>query len=228
MFVKKEVLSFILLGVWLFSAACGVDGAVSDVLNPPVESKSPIARITTTETTVQQGQVVTLQGNASSDPQSSALTYLWELTEKPTGSASTLSSTTSAVISLTPDKGGYYTATLQVTNASSLASNVAALRVSVVKTGDNHPPVAVVGADQSVTAGDMAILTAAGSFDADGDGLEYSWALLSKPTDSTATISQNTSINSFLFTDIAGTYNIRLRVSDRIDFDDTFMKVTAN
>jgi hypothetical protein len=168
-----------------------------------------------------------LQGNSSSDPQSSALKYLWELTEKPTGSASALSSTTSAVISFTPDKGGYYTATLQVTNASSLASNVAAVRISVVKTGDNHPPVAVVGADQSVTAGDMAILTAVGSFDADGDGLEYSWALLSKPTDSTATISQNTSINAFLFTDIAGTYNIRLRASDRIDFDEKFMKVTA-
>ncbi len=212
----------------LFLVGCGVDSQVNELLNPAEPSKSPVAVIQASDTSVKVGSTITFKGNASTDPQSQDLTYAWLLSELPTGSASALSSATDAVVTLTLDVGGYYTVTLQVTNSGALKSNTAAVQVDATGTGSNHPPVAMAGADQSVTAGDLVILDASSSVDADQEDLTYIWTLLSAPATSEITgLSNASDIYSFLQTDVAGAYTVRLRVSDGIDTDEDFIIITA-
>jgi hypothetical protein len=220
-----------LLTLGLFGAltACGLDASVNNALNPPVDSKNPVAVLAPTSTTVQIGSVVLIDGRYSYDPQDAALTYAWTLAAKPNGSAAALSSATAPAVSLTADKGGYYTVTLQVTNSGELTSNVAVATIDAVGTGDNHPPVANAGADQTVTAGELAILDGSASYDPDGGNITYQWTLLLTPTDSAITaVSDATGVRGLLYTDEAGTYTARLRVSDGIDTDEDFITVTAN
>jgi hypothetical protein len=55
----------------------------------------------------------------------------------------------------------------------------------------NHPPVANAGSDQTVTAGDTVTLNGAGSSDADGDSLSYSWLQTAGRTVSFDSTAQN-------------------------------------
>jgi len=60
------------------------------------------------------GAPVVLDGTASSDPESVALTYLWAIEAAPTGSSAALSSTTAAQPTLTPDVDGTWLLSLTV------------------------------------------------------------------------------------------------------------------
>lgn len=108
-----------------------------DVKNkPPVANAGPdqIATIVT---------LVTLDGTGSSDPDNNLpLTYAW-IMSTPSGSTSTLSSTTAAKPTFTPDKIGDYVITLTVMDSLGLQSTVAD---SVTITVTNQPPVAAFSA----------------------------------------------------------------------------------
>jgi trimeric autotransporter adhesin len=73
---------------------------------------------------------VQLNGTASRDGNSDALTYLWTLTTRPAGSAATLSSTTDPQPRFVADVAGTYQATLLV-NDGTVSSNVATVTISV-------------------------------------------------------------------------------------------------
>ena len=85
--------------------------------------------------------------------------------------------------------------------------------ISVISTS-NTKPVANAGQDRTVNIGDLVSLDGTGSFDADNDPLTYNWTLLSKPDKSSAAL-YNTNLPQLSFVaDVAGTYKIRLIVSD--------------
>src|SRR6185436_6727617 len=68
------------------------------------------------------GSAVTLTGAASADPDASALSYRWAFLKKPSGSSSTLSSTSSVTPSFTADKEGMYIAQLIVNDTNTDSS----------------------------------------------------------------------------------------------------------
>jgi hypothetical protein len=75
--------------------------------------------------------------------------------------------------------------------------------------------VAVAGANQSVLLGAGSVkLNGSGSTDANGDSLNYQWTLVSRPSRSTAALSQATSVEPTFTPDALGAYLFSLVVSD--------------
>lgn len=80
----------------------------------------------------------------------------------------------------------------------------------------SSPPVAVAGPDQSIRAGGAAVLNGDQSFDDSTTSLNllYSWTLQSTPAGSQAVLSGADSVSPALNTDVAGTYEVALIVTD--------------
>jgi hypothetical protein len=160
---------------------------------------------------VMTNTVVTLDGSASSDANSDALTYRWTLTSKPSGSSATLSSITSARPTFNADAAGTYVASL-IVNDGLIDSNTAS--VSVTATRTNATPMANAGLTQNVVTGAVVTLDGSSSTDANGDPLTFSWSLTSKPAGSSATLSSANNIRPTFTADFAGTYIVSLTVND--------------
>ncbi|MFH1465213.1 MAG: MopE-related protein [Pseudomonadota bacterium] len=154
-----------------------------------------------------------LVGTGSFDPEGDALTYAWEVTAVPSGSART---TTDLITSSTdnpvfyPDIAGDYEFTLTV-NDGGTDSLPSTLTLTISERGSNADPVAAAGDDQSYsytstcTAGAYSTYTcpdcadydfsldATGSTDADDSLLLYSWAITGGSGSSYATLDDSTS-----------------------------------
>lgn len=81
----------------------------------------------------------------------------------------------------------------------------------------NTAPVARAGADQTVSATLVTSLDGSASSDADGDPITYAWSLASQPAGSTASLVDATAATPTFTPDAAGTYVLRLVVSDGTD-----------
>lgn len=86
-----------------------------------VAPRPPVATATA-QSPVVVGQLETLDGSASLDPDGNALTYSWSLTSVPSGSKATLGNTAAVKASFTPDIGGTYVAQLVVMDAYGVSS----------------------------------------------------------------------------------------------------------
>lgn len=211
----------------LAAAGCGIDQKIDEALNPPAQKERPVAEISVDSKQVKVNTQVTLDGTGSHDPQNRTLTYAWSLLEKPKGSAAALSSASDPVITFTPDKGGYYTVTLQLSNDAGKKSDLLTVRIDAVGTGENHPPIAMAGEDQTVTVSYVAVLDGTGSYDVDGEEITYTWALISKPGTSAIDVISYRDATAYIYPDVEGEYTLRLRVSDGVDIDEDFTVVTA-
>jgi len=158
--------------------------------------------------TITTGATVTLTGSGD-DPQGLPLTLTWALTAKPEGSTAVLSNNGAANPTFVGDKPGVYVAQLIVNNGS---RNSAPSTVTV--TTSNTPPVANPGPSQSVLPGRTVTLDGGGSFDANQDALSYSWSLISRPSDSAATLLASTTRQPAFVADSDGTYVVQLIVND--------------
>jgi beta propeller repeat protein len=172
---------------------------------PPVANAGP-------DQTVHAGSVVTLDGSSSSDPDGNyPLSYTWTVLSKPSGSAATLSDPTAVNPSFTADVTGDYTLSLTVTDSLGLASAADTVLVSTT----NTPPIADAGPDQALIAlGSTVQLDGNQSWDPDGDTIHYAWTLTSKPSGSTAVLSDAAIINPTFIADVQGTYEAQLVVDD--------------
>jgi len=79
---------------------------------------------------------------------------------------------------------------------------------------DNTAPLVSAGIDLNVITGSPVILDGSDSFDPDGDLIAYQWEFQSKPTDSSATLVNPTTVNPYFTPDVDGTYVISLTVND--------------
>ncbi len=112
---KKGITALVLISIVLI-----VFGSMSSLVsaapanNPPI----PLAGFSQVVNTK-----VTLDGTASHDPDNNlSLTYAWSIYSAPAGSTATLSSTTEAKPTFTPDKTGDYLFTFIVTDSLGLKS----------------------------------------------------------------------------------------------------------
>ena len=171
------------------------------------------------------GNLVTLDGSASSDANNDPLTYAWTLTSKPTGSAATLSSSTSVKPTFTADIAGTFVAKLVVNDGK---VNSVAVTTSITAAVLNIAPVANAGGIQNVVAGNLVTLDGSASSDANSDPLTYAWTLTSKPTGSASALSSSTSIKPTFTADTAGTYVATLIVNDgKVNSSPSTTSITA-
>ncbi|MBT8143303.1 MAG: thrombospondin type 3 repeat-containing protein, partial [Gammaproteobacteria bacterium] len=75
-------------------------------------------------------------------------------------------------------------------------------------------PVAVAGFDYTATVGDEVMLDARGSYDVDGDGLQYAWSLVGIPEDSLAEITRINGFDGVFTIDVPGLYIAEVTVTD--------------
>lgn len=150
-----------------------------------------------------------------------------------------LTATTSGV-TLFADKGGYYTVTLTVTETANVAqggttgttttqattSRLVSTRINVMGYGGNHPPVAVAKAASA--AKDIVALSAADSYDVDGQPLSYSWKIMSQVSiPGEAELRNANSVSAYLINWVqpSQTYLVTLHVSDGVDYDEAVLQV---
>lgn len=218
------------VGVYQFRLTVS-DGALSSA---PVESTltvrrtntAPVARASAVTPSTVVGQVVTLDGSASSDDDRDLITYSWALVSRPTGSLATLSGFASARPSFVADKAGQYVASLTVNDGR---VNSPAVNVTVQAGVNNVAPVAKIDPVPAVLVGNTVILSGVNSYDANGDNLRFNWDFASVPPGSklSALTSNNTVRPSFV-PDLGGDYLIRLTVNDgTLESASEFVRVNA-
>jgi hypothetical protein len=141
---------------------------------------------------------IQLDGSGSTDPEGTLLTFSWELTGAPPTSALTtddIFDPTDESPYFYADVAGSYTFTLVVSDGGA-ESMPDSLTITVLERGSNSDPVAAAGADQTISGTSTCTpisygasfdcdecssytfaLDAAGSSDADGDQMSYSWTV---------------------------------------------------
>lgn len=174
------------------------------------------------------GNVATMDGSASSDPDGDTLTYEWMLKSVPVGSAITsgsLSGAATDTMTFTPDVAGAYGFKLRVFDGVQYDSDWA-----YVVAAENNPPVADGGPNQTVGVSTPVTLDGTGSSDADGDTLSYTWSFKTKPGGSALVNDDITNrfTDTASFTpDVTGAWRIRLTVDDGTVSDVDFVDVTV-
>ncbi len=108
-------------------------------------------------------------------------------------------------------------------------SNVAIVAITVIDSSINFKPVADAGTDQVVDTGDFVMLDGAVSSDPDGDSLTYSWSFSSKPTGSSASLIDDTTVSPTFTPDLDGAYIVSLVVNDGLlDSDADQVTITSS
>lgn len=175
-----------------------------------VGNAPPQAIISAMEPAFVGGRVV-LNGKDSIDPDGDMLTYQWELTQTPEGSAAKLRKADRVRTAFKIDKSGEYVAKLLVTDTQGVVSEPQIVEIHVPL---NRAPVARIGEVISqMKAGDNLTVYGNASKDPEGAQISYHWSLLFKPAASQASLTVNGDSSSFLF-DVDGSYTVQLIVSD--------------
>ncbi len=189
----------------LGNASAPVQTTVTSVNNPPTANAGP------DQVVVQTGTFVTLDGSQSADPEDNTLSYAWTIVSQPECSAATLNTANVAQPTLPVDCYGTYVLQVTVTDCYGGSDSD-----EVIITFENVAPVANAGVNQSVAKDDTVYLDGSLSSDANGDALTYAWSLVSKPSDSNASLSDSTLAIPTFVADQAGEYVLGLVVSDGI------------
>lgn len=143
-----------------------VDQVIITMLNV---NKLPIANAGVDQT-VNEGDLVTLDGSASSDADGQSLTYVWTAPDGITLSSATTSKPTFTAPQVAQDTP--YTFSLVVNDGT---ANALVDQVVITVKQVNKYPTANAGVDQTVNEGATVTLDGSASSDPDGDALTYTW-----------------------------------------------------
>ncbi len=181
---------------------------INIIVNPVPANQLPVAKAGNDLTITLPTNSAQLNGNSSYDPDGT-ITYSWAKTAGPTQFNISNSTIVNPVFSnLT---AGTYTLRLTVTdNKGATATDDINIIVNPVPA--NQLPVAKAGNDATITLPTNSVqLNGNSSYDPDGT-ITYSWAKTAGP--SQFTISNSTIVNPVFSNLIAGTYTLRLTVTD--------------
>jgi hypothetical protein len=145
------------------SATAHISITITPVNDPPIANAGG-------DRTANEGDVVTLDGSASTDPEGDPLGYEWV---QIAGPAVDLQGASTAAATFTAPAGDVTLTFGLVVNDGELLS--AQSQINVTITNVNQPPVADAGAAQRVSAGVPVSLDGSASYDPDGDVLTYAW-----------------------------------------------------
>jgi hypothetical protein len=160
------------------------------------------------------GQTVQLNGDQSSDPENSTLSFQWTLKSRPATSTASLSNPTTVNPTFVADVEGDYIAEL-VVNDGPVASLPDSVTISVSATPTNQAPTANAGQNQTgVVVGTVVTLDGSQSADPEGETLTFQWAFQSIPATSQAILVNETTVNPSFTADVAGQYVVQLVVTD--------------
>ncbi len=169
--------------------------------------------------------VTNLDGSGSYDPEGEDLAYDWEIVSMPSGSGVTLLNTTHVDPMFIPDSSGEYHIQLVVDDG---AQSSPPDLVVITAEAPEDLPVANAGSDQQVNTGDTVTLDGSYSYDPMGENLGYSWAFLSVPTGSSATLSSASAVMPSFVADQDGDYLVELEVHDSTSTSDPdTVRITA-
>lgn len=154
---------------------------------------------------------VLLDASSSSVSTGKSLTYVWTIRSKPTSSSAVLSVSTIVNPTFTADIDGTYIVELVVNDGT---VDSAMDSVSITAQTANSAPVANAGSDQNVLRSAVVNMDGSTSSDADNDSLTYSWTIASKPSLSTASLSDGSVVNPSFTADLSGSYVLELVVND--------------
>lgn len=184
--------------------------AVTITITAATQNSAPMANAGADQN-VTTGTLVPLDGSASSDADGDLLSFTWSFVSKPDGSQATLSDTSAATPTFTPDVDGDYVVRLVVNDGEFSSS---ADTVIITAATANSAPIAHAGADQRVLKNSQVTLDGSESSDSDGDLLSYTWSFVSMPEGSEAVLSDATAIIPTFTPDVSGDYVVRLVVHD--------------
>ena len=181
-------------------------------------NNAPVANAGTDQNVI-TGNLVTLDGSNSFDSDGDMITFLWTFVEVPAGSAVTdasLSDANSAQPKFIPDIDGSYLLSLIVNDG---LKDSTPDEVTITAKTPNVAPNAKAGSDQNVLAGNIVYLDGTGSSDPDKGPLplSYLWSFFTIPSNSLLSdndIRSGEQANASFTTDVAGTYEVKLTVSD--------------
>jgi hypothetical protein len=157
---------------------------------------------------VNEQQLVTLDGSGSSDPDDDSLAYAWA---QVSGPPVVLSDSTAEKPTFTAPfvMLGGETLTFELTVTANGDTDTDTVGISVVNV--NHTPVAMAGDDLSIAEGSLVNLNGADSFDVDSDPISYSWVQISGPE--VTLVGAHTATPSFTAPFVSGSTTARSLVS---------------
>jgi len=199
------------------------------------------------------GENALLDGSEIYDPDGDNIAFHWELMQKPSDSQALIENPYSENPIVTTDVRGKYSFRLKVSDTKHVI-NSNLFQVYAVDFFDrsnralgcvldriffdgfdglftNSPPVADVGPDKTGVIGQNIVLDGSLSNDIDLDTLTYSWSLLTSPTGSSATITNNNEMIAGLLPDVEGDYVAQLIVNDGCldsDPDSALVTISVN
>ncbi len=172
------------------------------------------------DVTVAIGQVASLDGSASADPEGASLEYEWSFDLLPADSILTeeedLYNQGSPEAAIVPDAVGQYVLRLRVYDGEFWS---APDFVTVSAVDDNEPPIANAGESWELTpcSPDEIVFDGRASYDPDGASITYQWELVSVPAGSAVTSDDVEGMETgtpSLVWDVVGLYTMRLVVQD--------------
>jgi hypothetical protein len=195
-------------GQYTFSVRCS-DGVNTSTASQVIVTVNAVNRAPTANAGQNQeltlGSTVTLNGNASADPDNDILTYSWV---KASGPLVTLTGANTAQPSFVGGTVGAYVFNLTV-NDGKVNSTTSSVTITIV--AQSTSPVANAGQDMHAYVGDDVVLDASGSYDPDNDGITVTWTQVSGAS---MVIHNNTSIQAFFTPTTSGVFEFKVAVSD--------------
>ena len=194
-----------------FLIACGSQSVepVIDNNSIPVASAGEDIKTTTDRS-------ISIDGDASFDPDGDTITYSWSFMRKPETSSLDESvfrnnNTSLSQTDFFPDVTGLYIVSLVVIDtqgAESVPDDV------IVQVDEGQPPIAIAGMDQNILEGEEVLLEGGSSYDPLGRELTYLWTIASQPQESSAMISEPENMQASIKPDVSGFYLISLQVDN--------------
>ncbi len=198
----------------LLPACSSDDPPPTQVIDSNKENHAPKASAKASQTEAKVGTTITLDGSASTDADSDALTFSWAITSKPEASKATIGKGTDAKASFTLDAKGAYVFELTVTDAKKVAAK-ASVNVTAIDQGavNTAPTASIKASALDAKVGQQVFLDGSDSKDPEGDAIAFAWKV-SGPSGSKAALSDATAAKPSITFDQAGQYEFSLVVTD--------------